>query len=163
MYKNIYEVRGVKVMLDYQLAALYGVTTKHLNQAVKRNIERFPPHFMFQLTNEESTSMRSQIVTTSELSTRKYTRNDIYPYVFTEHGILMLSSVLRSQQAVQISIALVDVFVQLRSQLTSPLLSRVEKLEKEAVLVRKLFDEIFESLDQVQPIVSPSKRRIGLK
>ena len=90
----IYEIRGQKVMLDRELAALYGVEIKRLNESVKRNLKRFPPEFMFQLTNEEWENLRSQFATLSK-DTRKYK-----PYAFTEHGILMLSSVLNSDKKI---------------------------------------------------------------
>ncbi|MBQ6515665.1 ORF6N domain-containing protein [bacterium] len=107
----IYEFRGVRVMLDSDLAKLYEVETKALNQAVKRNITRFPAHFMFQLTNEEYESLRvrSQIVTSPKGGGRQY-----LPYVFTEQGVAMLSSVLHSERAIQINIQIMDTFVKLR-------------------------------------------------
>jgi len=104
----IYEIRGHKVMLDSDLAALYEVPTYRLNEAVKRNIKRFPPDFMFQLTNEEWKSLRSQFAIFSN-DTRKYK-----PYAFTEHGILMLSSVLNSGKAIDINIEIMRIFVRMR-------------------------------------------------
>jgi len=104
----IYEIRGQKVMLDRDLAALYGVELKAMNQAVKRNIGRFPSDFMFQLTDIEWSNLRSQIVTFNN-DTRKYK-----PYAFTEHGILMLSSVLNSDKAIKINIQVMRVFVKMR-------------------------------------------------
>ena len=104
----IYTIRGCKVMLDSDLAMLYEVETRVLNQAVKRNIERFPAHYMFQLTREEFQILRSQIVTFKN-DIRKYP-----PYVFTEQGVAMLSSVLKSKRAIQINIQIIDTFVRLR-------------------------------------------------
>ena len=104
----IYEIRGQKVMLDSDLAQLYGVELKVMNQAVKRNLERFPIDFMFQLTTDEWKNLRSQFVTFSK-DTRKYK-----PYVFTEHGILMLSSVLNSDRAININIQVMRTFVRMR-------------------------------------------------
>jgi phage regulator Rha-like protein len=104
----IYEIRGQKVMLDSDLALLYDVELKVMNQAVKRNIDRFPSDFMFQLTGEEWKNLRSQFVTFSK-DTRKYK-----PYAFTEHGILMLSSVLNSDRAIEINIKIMRVFVKMR-------------------------------------------------
>jgi len=104
----VYEIRGQKVMLDSDLAALYGVELKVMNQAVKRNIGRFPSDFMFQLTNNEWSNLRSQIVTFKN-DTRKYK-----PYAFTEHGILMLSSVLNSDKAIKINIQVMRIFVKMR-------------------------------------------------
>jgi len=104
----IYEIRGCKVMLDSDLAKLYEVETKVLNQSVKRNIKRFPSHFMFQLTKEEWQILRSQFVTFRD-DIRKYP-----PYVFTEQGVAMLSSVLKSEKAIQINIQIMDTFVKIR-------------------------------------------------
>ena len=104
----IYEIRGQRVMLDSDLARLYEVETKVLNQAVKRNITRFPDNFMFQLSKDEWQSLRSQIVTFSG-DIRKYT-----PYAFTEQGVAMLSSVLRSEKAIQVNIQIMNTFVKMR-------------------------------------------------
>ena len=104
----IYEIRGQKVMLDRELALLYEVEIKRLNESVKRNIKRFPVEFMFQLTDEEWANLRSQFATFSK-DTRKYK-----PYVFTEHGILMLSSVLNSNKAIEVNIQIMKIFVQMR-------------------------------------------------
>jgi len=106
--KMIYEIRGQKVMLDSDLARLYEVEVRTLNQAVKRNIKRFPPEFMFQLSNDEWNNLRSQIVIFSK-DTRKYK-----PIVFTEHGILMLSSVLNSDKAIEVNIKIMKTFIHLR-------------------------------------------------
>ena len=106
--QKIYEIRGEKVMLDFDLARLYGVETKVLNQAVKRNIERFPPDFMVQLTISEWNGLRSQFVT-SNRGGRRY-----LPYAFTEHGVTMLVSVLKSDTAVKINVAIVRAFIALR-------------------------------------------------
>ena len=102
----ILNIRGKQVMLDRDLARLYGVETRILNQAVKRNIERFPEKFRFQLTKEEYVSLRSQFVTSKGKGGRRY-----MPYVFTEQGIAMLSAVLRSDIAIQVSIKIMDSFV----------------------------------------------------
>jgi phage regulator Rha-like protein len=104
----IYEIRGQKVMLDSDLAALYGVELRSLNQAVKRNIKRFPLDFMFQLTDEEWKNLRSQIVIFNK-DTRKYK-----PYAFTEQGVSMLSSVLNSERAIEVNISIMRAFVKLR-------------------------------------------------
>lgn len=104
----IYVVRGQKVMLDSDLAMLYGVETRALNQAVKRNIERFPQDFMFQLTKEEFENLKSQIVTSSWGGVRKL------PYAFTEQGVAMLSSVLKSKRAIDINVQIMRTFVQIR-------------------------------------------------
>jgi len=127
--QTILVIRGHRVMLDTELAKLYGVATKVLNQAVKRNRTRFHMDFMFQLTAEEGTSLRSHIVTLkpSRGQHRKYR-----PYVFTEQGVAMLSSVLHSERAVQVNIAIMRAFVRLREMIGSnkALARRLNELEK---------------------------------
>lgn len=126
--QKIFEIRGQKVMLDFDLAALYEVETKVFNQAVRRNIENFPGDFMFRLTRKEWSSMRSQFVTSyiqtddnqnvnsSQIVTgsQKKRRKDLLPYAFTEHGVTMLASILRSDKAVKMNIAIVRAFISLR-------------------------------------------------
>jgi hypothetical protein len=112
---KIYEIRGQRVMLDRDLAYLYGVETKVLNQAVKRNPQRFPPDFMFQLSENELTILRSQIVTSKGRGGVRY-----LPYAFTELGVAMLSSVLKSETAIEVNIGIMRAFVELR-QLASSL------------------------------------------
>jgi hypothetical protein len=114
--RAIVVLRGHKVMLDSDLATLYDVKTKVLNQAVGRNIERFPEDFMFQLTEEEAIRLRSQIVT---LKTRRGQHRKYLPYAFTEQGVAMLSSVLRSTRAVQVAIEIMRTFVRLRRMVAS--------------------------------------------
>jgi len=109
LVNKIFELREQKTMLDSDLAELYGVATKALNQAVKRNLERFPADFMFQLNHGEYESLRSQTVTSKIRGGRTY-----LPFAFTEHGILMLSSVLKSKRAVQMNIQIVRIFSKLR-------------------------------------------------
>ena len=114
LIKNlIYEIRGQKVMLDFELAELYEVETKKLNQAVKRNKERFPKDFVFQLTSEEWKTLRSQIVT-SKTETETRGGRQYLPYVFTEQGVAMLSEVLRSRRAVEVNVQIMRTFVKLR-------------------------------------------------
>ena len=122
---KIFLIRGQKVMLDMDLAELYLVPTKVLNQAVRRNIERFPDDFMFQLTWEEVLALRSQIVT-SNRGGRRY-----LPYAFTEHGVAMLSCILNSERAVNISILIIKAFVKLRQLLSThkELARKIEELE----------------------------------
>jgi hypothetical protein len=125
--RRIYLIRGQKVMLDSDLAELYQVETKVLNQAVKRNPSRFPLDFMFQLSREELDNLRSQIVTSNEgHGGRRY-----LPYAFTEHGVAMLSSVLNSERAVQMNIVIIRAFLKLREVLAShkDLADRMEELE----------------------------------
>jgi ORF6N domain-containing protein len=141
---RIHFIRGQKVMLDADLAKLYQVTTKALNQAVKRNLHRFPGDFMFRLTTDEIESLRSQFVTGSQ----KHRDPRLLPYAFTEHGVAMLSSVLRSKRAVQMNILIVRAFVKMRELLAShhDLAARVEKLEasqqRHASVLALLADEI---------------------
>jgi len=149
-------IRGHKVMLDADLAALYGVETKVLVQAVKRNLSRFPDDFMFQLTKEEFDVLRSQTVTSRSWGGRRYP-----PYAFTEQGVAMLSSVLRSQRAIQVNIQIMRTFVKLRRMLAT----HEELSRKLAALERKydhqfkvVFDAIRELMTQHEP---EPKRRIG--
>ena len=109
---RILSIRGHRVMFDADLAELYGVPTKRLNEAVRRNAARFPEDFMFQLTAEEAETLRSQFATSNGRGGRRY-----IPYAFTEPGVAMLSSVLNSEQAVQVNIAIMRAFVRLRSWL----------------------------------------------
>ncbi len=129
--RRIFAMRGHTVMLDRDLAKLYRVTTAAFNQAVKRNSDRFPADFMFQLNSEEAKSLRSQsvILDAAQSGRGRYTK--YAPYVFTEHGIAMLSSVLRSKRAVQMNIQIIRAFIRLREMLIShkDLAVRVEKIE----------------------------------
>ena len=115
---RIYEVRGVRVMLDFDLAALYQVETRVLKQAVRRNLERFPEDFMFEMTEQEYNSLiislRSQIVTSNERGGRRH-----MPFAFTEHGVIMLASLLRSEIAVQMSVQITRAFVAMRNYIMS--------------------------------------------
>src|SRR5215213_326470 len=128
-------IRGHRVILDHDLASLYGVATRTLNQAVKRNLDRFPEDFMFQLTKAETEEWeglkpsRSQIVILKKI---RGTNIKYQPYAFTEHGILMLSSVLKSPRAVQVNIQIMRTFVRLRQMLASneKLIERLDKLEE---------------------------------
>jgi phage regulator Rha-like protein len=159
--KMIYVIRDQKVMLDKDLAELYEVETKVLNQAVKRNISRFPRDFMFQLTNEEDNFLRSQIVTSSLVhGGRRY-----MPYVFTENGVAMLSSVLTSEKAIQINVSIMRIFTRLRSflMLEKDLSERVTKLEQGT---NQMFKVVFERLDNYEEMVTPklpgSRKKVGL-
>ncbi len=122
---KIYTLRGVQVMLDEDLAELYNVRTKRLNEQVKRNIERFPREFMFQLTDSESDSLRSQFVTLngenlkSQFATSSWGGRRALPYAFTEQGVAMLSGVLKSDTAVRISIQIMSAFVAMRKFISS--------------------------------------------
>ena len=136
---KIYEIRGQRVMLDFDLATLYCVETRVLNQAVKRNIERFPPDFMFQITAEEWSFISSQFVMTSRLKRPK----SALPLAFTEHGALMLASVLRSNIAIDMSVKITRAFVAMRTILTYPSLpSKLQELAEEVKTLRKEVNDI---------------------
>ena len=148
----IYTIRGKQVMLDSDVAMLYNYETKKVNQAVKRNIDRFPERFCFQLTEEELEIMWSQIVTTSKLEDNKYRSKKYLPYVFTEQGIAMLSGILKSEVAVQVSIKIMDAFVEMRKfisinkSLFEKVISIENKMNKKFVEQDKKFDIIFDQL-----------------
>src|SRR5688500_6085110 len=161
---SILLIRSQKVMLDRVLAKLYGVSTKVLNQAVRRNRERFPPDFMFQLTLEEvkaletpDESLRSQIVTLKKPQGKhiKYR-----PYAFTEHGMLMLSSVLKSDRAVQVNIQIMRTFVRLREVFTSntELTKRLDALERS---YSRRFKLVFEAIRDLMKSPVPKQTQIG--
>src|SRR5438132_1343702 len=148
-------------MFDGDLAELYGVPTKRLNEAVKRNRERFPEDFMFQLNGEEFDTLRSQIATSSSSGGRRY-----LPYAFTEHGVAMLSSVLRSKRAVQMNILIVRAFIKLRDLLAThkDLAARMEKLEATQKRHASVITILAEAIDKLKkPAPLPPKRQIGFK
>lgn len=152
---SILYIRGQKVLLDSTLAALYGVETKAIIQAVKRNIERFPEDFMFQLSKSEYEILRSQTVTSKTRGGRRYP-----PYVFTEQGVAMLSSVLRSKTAVMVNIEIMRAFVRLRQFLAenAELTARLDKLEQR---YDEQFKIVFDAIRELmKPEVSPG-RSIG--
>ncbi len=154
--RKIYLIRGRKVMLDSDLAAMYEVTTKVLLQAVKRNVNRFPDDFMFQLSYQEAVVLRSQIVTSKEgRGGRRY-----LPYVFTEQGIAMLSSVLKSERAVEVNIAIMRVFVKLREMIMShkDMAKRLDALEKKYDLQFKV---VFDAIRELMAPPEPKKKKIG--
>lgn len=148
-------VRGHKVMFDTDLALLYGVATKVLVQAVKRNLLRFPPDFMFQLTPREFSILRSQTVTSRSWGGRRTP-----PYVFTEQGVAMLASVLRSTRAIQANIEIVRAFVRLRAFLESheALARRVAALQRK---YDAQFGAVFEAIREMRPAAATPRRRIG--
>jgi phage regulator Rha-like protein len=156
--RKIYLTRGHKVMLDSDLAELYEVETKVLLQAVKRNVQRFPEDFMFQLNDEEFMNLRSQIVTSSSgHGGRRY-----LPYVFTEQGVAMLSSVLHSERAVQVNIAIMRTFVKLREMLSSnaELARKLNTLEKK---YDSQFKIVFDAIRQLMTPPEKPKRKIGFQ
>lgn len=142
--RKIYTIRDVQVMLDRDLAAFYGVETKVLNQAVKRNIERFPQEFMFQLTKEELKNWKSQIVTSKreKMGLRKL------PYVFTEQGVAMLSGILKSETAVKMSIQIINAFVAMRRFIinNAQIFQRIDTVEKRQLNYEMTTDERFEKV-----------------
>ncbi len=130
---RIYEIRGCRVMLDFDLAQLYQVETRRLNEAVKRNIKRFPSDFMFQLSQEEYTNLMSQIATSSWGGARKL------PFAFTEQGVAMLSSVLRSPTAIEVNISIMRAFVAMRQ--LALFSADLQKLAQENGEIRQLLEE----------------------
>jgi phage regulator Rha-like protein len=153
--RAIIVVRGEKVMLDSNLAEIYGVETKRLNEQVRRNLNRFPQDFMFQLTAEETANLRSQIATSSLYGGRRY-----LPHVFTEHGALMLANVLNSERAAQTSVMVVRAFVKLRQMLASN-----AELSRKLADMEKKYDTQFRVVfDAIRQLMSPPvkpKREIG--
>lgn len=136
---RIYEIRGQKVMLDRDLAEMYGIETRILNQATKRNIERFPEDFMFQMTDEEFKNWRSQIVMSNSIK-MGIRRN---PYVFTELGVAMLSSVLNSKIAIQINMGIMRTFIALRQLITNPPINKTSELEREVRELKEYIEDVF--------------------
>ncbi len=155
--KSILVIRDHRVLLDSDLARIYGVSTKHLNQQVKRNLQRFPDNFMFQLTEIEEEFLRSQIATSKNYGGRR-TRH----YAFTEHGTVMLASVLNSVIAVNASIQVVRAFIELRKMLSS----QVGLARKLDLLERKYdhqFKVVFDAIRELTLIPEQPRKRIGIK
>jgi len=160
---NIYYLRDQKVMLDRDLAKLYGVETKVLNQAVKRNIDRFPEDFMFELTQSEFENWRSQFVTSnSDKMGLRYA-----PFAFTEQGVAMLSSVLKSKKAIQVNIQIMRIFARVRQMLTdnTELRLEVEKIKKKVNNHDKSIELVFSYLDELLTRKEKPKvqKQIGFK
>ena len=154
---RIYFIRGEKVLLDADLATMYNIETRTLKQAVRRNIERFPEDFMFELTKQEYDSLRSQIVTLKRGEHSKY-----LPFAFTEQGVAMLSSVLRSEKAVEVNIAIMRTFVQLRKLMDSnkELARKIQQLENK---YDEQFKVVFQAIKQLIKQESQPRRQIGFK
>ena len=140
---KIYEIRGQKVMLDKDLAAMYGVEVRILNQAVKRNIDRFPSDFMFQLSNDEWMGLKSQFVISSWGGIRKL------PYAFTEMGVAMLSSVLRSSVAIQVNINIMRAFVAVRQMIALPPTDKLAELQSEMAELKSYVEEILSDQNDI--------------
>ena len=169
LISKIYHIRGRKVMLDEDLAKMYGVETKRLNEQVKRNINRFPEDFMFQITTIEYENLMSQFATSSWGGRRKL------PYVFTEHGVLMLSSVLNSTKAVEVNIKIMRVYTKLREMFLNQkdLMLKLVKIEKQILKIDRRTElnekdilDIFDVLNQLiakdqKPL--PTRNKIGFK
>jgi hypothetical protein len=157
--RSIYLLRGQKVMLGQDLAALYGVTVGALTQAVKRNVNRFPKDFVFQLTVEELTNLKSQIVISSWGGLRSR------PYAFTEQGVAMLSSVLHSARAVKVNIAIMRAFVKLREALETnrQLARQFAELEKRVGKHDEKIGGILEAIRQLMAPTEKSRREIGFR
>jgi hypothetical protein len=174
--RQIYVIRGQKVMLDSDLAELYEVSVRELNQAIKRNEGRFPEDFVFQLAEKEMESLRSQSVISkaeslrSQIVTSKRGGRRYLPYVFTEHGVAMLSAVLHSPRAVKMSIMVVRAFVRLREMIAQDkdMALRIEKLEANHHKIGSVIDVLVDEIDSIareirdiktKPV--PAKRKIG--
>lgn len=204
IHNKIYEIRGHKVMLDYEIAEMFEVETRTLNQAVKRNIERFPEDFMFQLTEAEWELMRSQIATSSGssalrsqnvtlnedvlisqfvtskgnssqfvMSSNKNRGKTYRPYAFTEHGVTMLASVLRSQKAVKVSIAVVRAFISLKQYISDrkniskqinsikdELSERIDEQDVQIIEIYQVLDKLIQEKEEQKPV---ERNPIGFK
>ena len=154
---KIFSIRGKRVMFDRDLANLYQVETKVLNQAVKRNIQRFPEDFMFQITKEEFNSLMSHFVTLKRGQHRKY-----LPYVFTEQGVAMLSSVLNSERAIQVNIQIMRAFIKLKEMLAThkDLKQKIEEMEKKYDYQFKI---VFDAIKQLLEPPTEQKGKIGFQ
>ncbi|MEW6719336.1 MAG: ORF6N domain-containing protein [Thermodesulfobacteriota bacterium] len=155
---RILTIRGHRVLLDTDLAEMFGVPTKRLNEAVGRNMARFPEDFMFRLTSEESESLRSQIATSKGRGGRRY-----LPYAFTEQGVSMLSSVLNSERAIQVNIAIMRAFVALRRAAAShaALSRRLDELERKHGVHDEHLKIVFAAIRELMEPPKTPRRRIG--
>jgi len=159
---KIYLVRGLKVMLDNDLADLYDIETKRLKEAVRRNIDRFPEDFMFELTQDEFESLRSQIAT---LKTGRGQHPKYMPFAFTEQGVAMLSSVLKSETAIRVNIQIIRIFTRMREMIMThkDILLQLEKIEKKLAGHDEDITLIFGYLKQLLNPPQPPRRKIGFK
>jgi hypothetical protein len=167
--RHIHLIRGQKVMLDADLAALYGVTTSALNQAVRRNVERFPEDFAFQLSKGEFDNWRSQIVISNPAAKMGLRHR---PYAFTQEGVAMLSSVLRSDRAIKMNVLIMRTFVRLREMIAAnkDLAARIEKLETGQKQTSSIIDVLVDEIDRIarevktmKTLPTPPRRKIGFK
>ena len=143
---KIYEIRGRKVMLDRDFAELYQVTTGNLNKAVKRNLKRFPPDFMFQLTAEEWEALRFQI---GILKNGRGEHTKYLPYAFTEQGLAMLSGILNSDIAINVNISIMRAFVDIRQMIASPKTNKIDELEKRMDAIENYIEEVFSDYNDI--------------
>lgn len=157
---KIYFIREQKVMLDRDLAELYGVKSIRLREQVKRNINRFPKNFMFQLSDEEADAMVSQ----NAIPSKQHLGGSL-PYVFSEHGVLMLANILKSERAIQVSIKLVEIFIKLREMVLThkDILLKLEQLEKKASINDKNIQLIFEALKKLLTTPQVPRTKIGFR
>ena len=155
----IHEMRGQRVIVDADLAKIYGVTTKRLNEAVKRNRDRFPSDFAFQFTRQEAVGMRSQIATASKRNVR------FLPYAFTEHGAIMAATVLNSERAVEMSVFVVRAFVRLREMLSTnqQLSGKIDELERRLDTHDASIQELIEAIRELMEPPPASGRPIGFQ
>ncbi len=180
IHNKIYEIRGHKVMLDYEIAEMYEVETKRINEQVKRNIERFPEDFMFQLTENEWVMMRSQIMTTSDsnwsqiaTSSKKHRGKSYLSFAFTEHGVTMLATVLRSEKAVKVSIAVVRAFITLKqyiadrkniskqiNSIKDELSERIDEQDVQIIEIYQVLDKLIQDKEEQKPV---KREPIGFK
>jgi hypothetical protein len=158
---KIYLIRGQKVMLDSDIAELYQVETKRLKEQVKRNKSRFPDNYMFELTENEHKILRSQIATSSS----GWGGSRYIPMVFTEHGVLQLSNVLKSKRAEQVSFLIIDVFVKLRELMldTTDIRLVIEQLKQKTENNTKNIEQVFQYLDELLQKQSEPRKQIGYK
>ena len=161
--QKIYFIRKQKIMLDSDLAELYGVETRRLKEQVKRNMDRFPERYMFELTNEEALSSRSQNATLKRGDNIKYR-----PYAFTEQGVMMLANVLKSKRAIEMSIKIIDVFILLRESLANntELRLEIEYIKKKVINHDKNIELVFQYLDELlakKEVKQKERKQIGYK
>jgi hypothetical protein len=157
--QKIYYIRGMKVMLDKDLAEMYGVETRILNQSIQRNLRRFPEDFMFQLSVEEYSNLKSQIVISSWGGTRKL------PFVFTEHGVAMLSGILNSERAIDVNIKIIRVFTKMREMLSThkDILLKLEQMERQVTSNSEEIQTIFNVLRELINPPDEERTPIGYK
>jgi hypothetical protein len=157
---QIYWIRGEKVMLAHDLAKLYGLATKRLNEQVRRNLDRFPEDFMFQLDEEEWSNLRSQFATSRSWGGRRSP-----PYAFTEHGVLMLSSVLNSERAIAVNIQIMRVFVKMNRMLMNnrELMHRLDRMEGRQDQYDVALNDLFDAVKQMMETPTEERKRLGYR